>query len=38
MAGEARRRGASHIRQLVVPGDGAAWIWNLASRHFPAVI
>jgi len=38
MAGEARRRGASHIRQLVVPGDGAAWIWNLASRHFPEVI
>jgi hypothetical protein len=35
MAGEARRRGAAHIRQLVVLGDGAAWIWNLASQHFP---
>jgi hypothetical protein len=35
MAGEARRRGASHIRQLIVLGDGAAWIWNLATRHFP---
>ena len=35
MAGEARRRGAAHIRQLVFPGDGAAWIWNLAARHFP---
>src|ERR1019366_4347973 len=35
MAAEARRRGAGHIRQLVIPGDGAHWIWNLASRHFP---
>ena len=35
MAAEARRRGAAHIRQLAVLGDGAAWIWNLASQHFP---
>ncbi len=35
MAAEARRRGAARIRQLVFPGDGAAWIWNLATRHFP---
>ncbi len=35
MAAEARRRGAGHIRQLTVLGDGAAWIWNLAGRHFP---
>jgi len=35
MAGEARRRGAGHIRQLVILGDGAHWIWNLAARHFP---
>jgi len=35
MAAEARRRGAAHIRQLVFPGDGAHWIWNLASHHFP---
>jgi len=35
MAAEARRRGAAHIRQLVMLGDGAAWIWNLASQHFP---
>ena len=33
---EARRRGAGHIRQLVVLGDGAAWIWNLANQLFPA--
>ena len=35
MAAEARRRGAGHVRQLAVLGDGAVWIWNLASRHFP---
>jgi hypothetical protein len=36
MAAEARRRGAGHIRQLTVLGDGAVWIWNLADQHFPA--
>jgi hypothetical protein len=35
MAGEARRRGATHVRQLVILGDGAVWIWNLATQHFP---
>jgi hypothetical protein len=35
MAAEARRRGAGHVRQLIILGDGAAWIWNLATRHFP---
>jgi hypothetical protein len=35
MAAEARRRGAAHIRQLVILGDGAHWIWNLATHHFP---
>jgi hypothetical protein len=35
MAAEARRRGADHVRQLVILGDGAHWIWNLASQHFP---
>ncbi len=35
MAGEALRRGAGAVRQLVVLGDGAVWIWNLAGRHFP---
>jgi hypothetical protein len=33
---EARRRGAEHIRQLVILGDGAVWIWNLADELFPA--
>jgi hypothetical protein len=36
MAAEARRRGAGHIRQLTILGDGAVWIWNLADQHFPA--
>jgi hypothetical protein len=35
MAAEARRRGAGHVRHLVVLGDGAAWIWNLAAARFP---
>jgi hypothetical protein len=35
MAAEARRRGARHVRQLTILGDGAVWIWNLASEHFP---
>jgi hypothetical protein len=26
MAAEARRRGAAHVRQLVILGDGAPWI------------
>ena len=38
LAAEARRRGIEHIRQPVVLGDGAAWIWNLADQHFPSVI
>lgn len=32
----ARDRGSDHIRQLVILGDGAHWIWNLANAHFPA--
>ena len=35
MAAEARRRGAGHVRQLTILGDGAHWIWNLASRALP---
>lgn len=33
---EACRRGADHVRQLVVLGDGAPWIWNLATAVLPA--
>jgi hypothetical protein len=35
VAAEARRRGAGVIRQLVVIGDGAKWIWALAGDRFP---
>ena len=35
VAAEARRRGADHVRQLVVLGDGAAWIWNIAGKQLP---
>lgn len=31
-------RGFATAKQLVVIGDGAKWIWNLASRHFPDAI
>jgi hypothetical protein len=33
---EALRRGAEEARELVVLGDGAPWIWNVAAEHFPA--
>ena len=29
------RRGAGHVRQLTILGDGAAWIWNIAAAKFP---
>jgi hypothetical protein len=32
---EGIRRGAGHVRQLTILGDGAAWIWNLANAKFP---
>jgi hypothetical protein len=32
---ESCRRGVLHAREVVVLGDGAAWIWNLADEHFP---
>ena len=32
---EGIRRGAEHVRQLTLIGDGAAWIWNLAAATFP---
>ena len=27
-----------HVHRMVVMGDGAAWIWNLADLHFPGAI
>jgi hypothetical protein len=32
---EGIRRGAGHVRQLTILGDGAAWIWNIATTKFP---
>ena len=36
MRAEGIRRGADHVRQFTILGDGAAWIWNIASSKFPA--
>lgn len=30
------RRGFDQIRQPIVVGDGAHWIWNIAGKYFPA--
>jgi len=35
---EAWKRGWSHALIRVVMGDGAEWIWNLATLHFPGAI
>jgi hypothetical protein len=35
---EGIRRGAGHVRQLTILGDGAAWIRNIATSKFPEVI
>jgi len=32
---EGIRRGADHVRQFTIIGDGAAWIWNIAAGKFP---
>jgi hypothetical protein len=32
---EGIRRGADHVRQLTILGDGAAWIWTIAADKFP---
>jgi hypothetical protein len=35
---ESIRRGARYSKQMVVLGDGAPWIWNIASEHFPSAV
>jgi Uncharacterised protein family (UPF0236) len=35
---EAQRRGFEHAPRQVILGDGALWIWNLASEHFPRAL
>jgi hypothetical protein len=32
---EGIRRGVGHVRQMTILGDGAAWIWGIASSKFP---
>ena len=32
---EGIRRGADHVRQFTILGDGAAWIWGIATAKFP---
>ena len=32
---EAARRGVREADEVIVVGDGAHWIWNLAETHFP---
>lgn len=32
---EAVRRGLRQAQRVIVLGDGAPWIWNLANEHFP---
>ncbi len=32
------RHGLHQAQQLVVLGDGAAWIWRLAAEHFPSAV
>src|SRR5262249_3242113 len=32
---EGIRRGAGHVRQMTIIGDGAAWIWGIATAKFP---
>jgi hypothetical protein len=38
IAAEAVRRGLHRARTVIVLGDGAPWIWNLAEAHFPGAI
>jgi hypothetical protein len=38
MYGEARRRGLLRARRIVVIGDGAEWVKNLAEMHFPGAV
>lgn len=35
---EATRRGLERAEEVVILGDGAHWIWELASEHFPGAV
>ncbi len=36
--GEAERRELRRAQKVIVIGDGAQWIWNLADEHFPGAV
>jgi hypothetical protein len=36
--GEALRRGLNRASKVILLGDGATWIWNLAEQHFPGAV
>jgi hypothetical protein len=36
--GEAVQRGVHFAQKVVIIGDGAKWIWNLAAEHFPDAV
>ena len=36
--GLARQSGLEQAKQIVILGDGAPWIWKLASEHFPGAV
>jgi hypothetical protein len=38
ISAEAARRGLHRARTVIVLGDGAPWIWNLAEAYFPDAI
>jgi hypothetical protein len=38
IAAEALRRGLNRTTEVVVLGDGAPWIWNLATERFPGAV
>lgn len=35
---EARRRGVDRAKEVIVLGDGAPWIWNIADECFPGAV
>ena len=35
---EAMRRGLRRAAQVIVIGDGASWVWNIADEHFPGAV
>jgi hypothetical protein len=36
--GEAKRRGIDRAQKVIILGDGAVWIWNIADECFPYAI